>query len=264
MNKNIALAAAGLTAALIIGGTAYGASASTSSIPDSSGTIHGCYNKENGALRVIDPTTQQCLTPEIAIQWNQTGQQGPAGTAGVNGTNGNTILNGTGAPAGTAGQDGDFYLDTAADMLYGPKASGTWPATGTSLVGLPGTPGATGPPGPGQTWTTTPTLPQPGTYFVDVEAVFGPYTTPETASCGIGGEQNDPNPNDATGANVAGYESGEFSLVNNSTSNFSFSGMVTHLGLPGPDALAVICYDTNGKPLSPGEVQWWITPIATS
>jgi hypothetical protein len=52
------------------------------------------------------------------------------------------VLNGTGAPAQSLGNNGDFYLDTAADVLYGPKANGTWPASGTSLVGNPGT-GAT-------------------------------------------------------------------------------------------------------------------------
>jgi hypothetical protein len=58
------------------------------------------------------------------------------------------VLNGTGAPADTVGHDGDFYLDTAADVLYGPKASGTWPAAGTSLIGTPGATGPAGPQGP--------------------------------------------------------------------------------------------------------------------
>jgi hypothetical protein len=47
-----------------------------------------------------------------------------------------------------AGTDGDFYIDTAADVLYGPKANGTWPVTGTSLVGTPGATGPQGPAGP--------------------------------------------------------------------------------------------------------------------
>jgi hypothetical protein len=58
------------------------------------------------------------------------------------------VLNGTGAPASTLGSDGDFYIDTAADVLYGPKAGGAWPATGTSLVGNPGATGPAGPAGP--------------------------------------------------------------------------------------------------------------------
>ena len=51
------------------------------------------------------------------------------------------MLSGTGAPAVSAGHDGDFYLDTTAGVLYGPKASGTWPATGISLTGPQGSPG---------------------------------------------------------------------------------------------------------------------------
>ena len=79
------------------------------------------------------------------------GPQGPIGNTGPPGpagANGNTVLNGTGAPPASVGNDGDFYIDTAADVLYGPKAGGSWPATGTSLVGAPGATGPAGPAGP--------------------------------------------------------------------------------------------------------------------
>ena len=63
----------------------------------------------------------------------------PAGCPGPQGTAGNAILNGTTAPpADTLGAVGDFYLDTATEMLYGPKTSVGWPSTGTSLVGAQG------------------------------------------------------------------------------------------------------------------------------
>jgi hypothetical protein len=39
--------------------------------------------------------------------------------------------------------DGDFYINTATNMLFGPKANGTWP-TGVSLVGPTGATGAQG------------------------------------------------------------------------------------------------------------------------
>jgi hypothetical protein len=61
------------------GGIAY------ATIPDSDGVIHGCYARNNGALRVID-TGQACTTKETGLNWNQTGPagpQGPAGPAGV-------------------------------------------------------------------------------------------------------------------------------------------------------------------------------------
>jgi hypothetical protein len=77
-----------------------------------------------------------------------TGPAGAAGPAGPAGADGSTVLNGTGAPADTVGHDGDFYLDTAAGVLYGPKAGGTWPANGTSLIGGPGATGPAGPQGP--------------------------------------------------------------------------------------------------------------------
>jgi hypothetical protein len=60
----------------------------------------------------------------------------------------NTILNGVGAPSDAIGNDGDFYIDTAAEVLYGPKANGHWPATGIPLVGPTGPTSATGATGP--------------------------------------------------------------------------------------------------------------------
>ncbi|NDB36338.1 MAG: hypothetical protein EB023_13595, partial [Flavobacteriia bacterium] len=48
--------------------------------------------------------------------------------------------------AGT-GVNGDFYINTATNELFGPKANGTWPA-GVSLVGAQGATGATGLTGP--------------------------------------------------------------------------------------------------------------------
>jgi hypothetical protein len=64
------------------------------------------------------------------------------GPAGNNGTNGNTVLYGTAAPT-TEGNNGDFYIRTSTNYIYGPKASGTWPA-GTSLVGPQGNAGSAG------------------------------------------------------------------------------------------------------------------------
>jgi hypothetical protein len=51
------------------------------------------------------------------------------------GADGNTILSGTAAPSG--GVDGDFYIQNpaTAPVLYGPKASGSWPGSGVSLTG---------------------------------------------------------------------------------------------------------------------------------
>jgi hypothetical protein len=45
------------------------------------------------------------------------------------------------------GVDGDFYINTATNFIFGPKAGGSWPA-GTALTGPQGPTGATGPTGP--------------------------------------------------------------------------------------------------------------------
>jgi hypothetical protein len=71
-----------------------------------------------------------------------TGPAGATGSTGSTGPNGNTVLYGTAAPT-TEGVNGDFYIRTTTNLIYGPKAAGVWPA-GTSLVG---TTGATGPQG---------------------------------------------------------------------------------------------------------------------
>ena len=58
-------------------------------------------------------------------------------TARRRGTNGKAVLNGSGPPDDGLGADGDFYLDTSADAIYGPKSSGTW-GNATSLIGASG------------------------------------------------------------------------------------------------------------------------------
>jgi hypothetical protein len=72
-----------------------------------------------------------------------TGPQGGIGSTGPAGADGKTIRYGTGAPAPSFGSDGDFYVDTAATILYGPKANSTWPA-GSPLIGPAGPQGPAG------------------------------------------------------------------------------------------------------------------------
>lgn len=73
------------------------------------------------------------------------GPQGNPGSNGTNGTNGNTVLSGL-IPPTTEGVDGDYYIDTTTDTIYGPKTLGVW-GSGTSLIGPAGTPGTPGAPG---------------------------------------------------------------------------------------------------------------------
>ena len=75
------------------------------------------------------------------------GPTGPTGATGAAGANGKTVLSGAGAPSVGLGVDGDFYINTTANTIYGPKASGAW-GSPVSLVGPQGATGATGPQGP--------------------------------------------------------------------------------------------------------------------
>jgi type VI secretion system secreted protein Hcp len=81
-----AIAMSGLAIGIVVG-----------SIPGADGVISGCYNKNNGTLRVIDAPSVSCTSSEIAISWNQTGVQGPAGPAGAKGEQGDP------GPAGPPG-----------------------------------------------------------------------------------------------------------------------------------------------------------------
>jgi hypothetical protein len=85
--------------------------------------IHGCYQKVNGQLRVIDTDKgQACNSSEKALDWSQTGGAGATGARGPTGSRGPT------GPKGTTGARG---------------ATGT-----TGAAGMAGTTGATGPAGP--------------------------------------------------------------------------------------------------------------------
>lgn len=75
------------------------------------------------------------------------GESGPTGGVGPTGGDGKTVLSGSGVPTVGTGVNGDFYIDTAAQRMYGPKSAGAW-GVGTSLVGPTGAAGASG-----DTWT---------------------------------------------------------------------------------------------------------------
>lgn len=137
-------------------------------------TYSACLSTLGGALyNVTSQGTPHCLGKDKVITWNQAGPQGLPGT---NGTNGNTILNGTGVPASSLGNNGDFYLDTASEILYGPKAGGAWPAIGTELVGKQGLQGPSG---------------------VTYDCSATPYPGVDLATCPLAGAN-------LTGANLAG------------------------------------------------------------
>jgi hypothetical protein len=77
----LVLGAAALLAVAAVAGAA---------IPDSGdGEIHGCYQKNQGQLRVIDAQAgQACRPSEKPLAWNQEGVQGPTGPTGPTGPRG--------------------------------------------------------------------------------------------------------------------------------------------------------------------------------
>jgi hypothetical protein len=78
MRRKLTIALTGVFAALALGSIAWAA------IPDG-GAIHGCYDKNTGALRVFDRQTgtpKTCTVKELPLDWNQ---QGPAGADGAPG-----------------------------------------------------------------------------------------------------------------------------------------------------------------------------------
>lgn len=86
----------------------------------------------------LDTTAHKIYGPKAAGVWPAGVELvGPKGETGTTGTAGKTVLNGSGAPSAGTGADGDFYLDTSTYKIYGPKASGSWPA-GVELKGAAG------------------------------------------------------------------------------------------------------------------------------
>lgn len=83
---------------------------------------------------VVREFDTQVVIQETATQLVVEGSQGPAGK---------TLLNGSGAPSDSLGVNGDFYYDPTAKTIYGPKASGSWPA-GVTLQGDQGDQGIKG------------------------------------------------------------------------------------------------------------------------
>ncbi len=117
-----------------------------------------------GSVSIIGPQGQQGLQ---GIQGNQglagangingaTGPQGPQGVAGPTGVQGSTgsagqiliagnaALSGGIDPTAGVGANGDFYVNTTANMIFGPKAGGAWPSGSVSIVGAAGSQGTQG------------------------------------------------------------------------------------------------------------------------
>ena len=100
------------------------------------------------AVQPAEPQTLRQIFTSIE-EW--TGNVGGVGTP-------TTLLYGAGPPSAATGVNDNWYIDSVAMVIYGPKTSGSWPA-GVSMVG------STGPAGP--QGTSGPQGPTGGTYNVD-------------------------------------------------------------------------------------------------
>jgi tail collar domain len=107
IRNKLAIVVAGIAATLALGSIAWAA------IPDIGGTVHGCYDKASGQLRVTDPqsnTPKACSGKEAALDWNLRGiqglpgPQGPAGPAGAPGADptADAFVRGFGTDVGNA------------------------------------------------------------------------------------------------------------------------------------------------------------------
>lgn len=68
------------------------------------------------------------------------GAQGPAGNDGADGADGadgRSLLYSAGNPTSGLGNNGDFHINTATYVMRGPKAAGSWPTDGVSLLQNP-------------------------------------------------------------------------------------------------------------------------------
>lgn len=101
--------------------------------------VKACVTVKTSKVRII-ANKAKCSKKEKQVDLNIPGTQGAPGKS---------ILNGEIPPVDqTTGTDGDFYIDTAMSVLYGPRKAGLWGA-GISLIGPRGGggQGATGPAG---------------------------------------------------------------------------------------------------------------------
>ena len=148
--SNVVIASSGSKTLVTQSGLAYtaGARIRASDAATPANYMEGIATSYSGTSLVF--TSDSSGGSGTPSSWNinlagNTGATGANSTVpGPSGTNGNGILHGTVDPI-SQGVDGDFYINTTAHTIFGPKAT-TW-GSGTSIVGAQGVQGATGPKG---------------------------------------------------------------------------------------------------------------------
>jgi hypothetical protein len=112
LRRRISYANVASTAALFFAVTGVAVAA----IPGPNGVVHGCYKRNKGTLRLVNPRAR-CDRSEKAIAWNRTGPAGPRGPQGIQGTQGTQGIQGNpGVPAtklfAYVHEDGTFVRGT--------------------------------------------------------------------------------------------------------------------------------------------------------
>src|SRR5262245_9475389 len=126
-----------VVAGVAAGGVAYAA------IPYG-GTISGCYQKSNGALRVIDKATNAtCSNKEVALDWNHVGPTVPPGPPGATGPS---------SPAGPADGGGACPSRTLSGGTNDTPVSTTKVSWGSLVSQTPAIASSPGGPGASAVW----------------------------------------------------------------------------------------------------------------
>lgn len=104
MTRSARAACAAAVLLVVAGGSAW-AAGELGSIVGDDGAINGCYNRKDGALRVV-VAAETCGKHELAVSWRQQGEPGPTGPTGPKGDPGETGPAGAPGPPGPAGPAG--------------------------------------------------------------------------------------------------------------------------------------------------------------
>lgn len=123
--------------------------------PNNSDGSNGDFYINTTSNFIFGPKTGDVWPAGVSITGAQgtqgiQGDPGAQGPAGANGADGRSVLNGSADPDNAIGSNGDFYINTTSNFIFGPKAAGIWPA-GVSIIGAQGpqgVPGAAGAQGP--------------------------------------------------------------------------------------------------------------------
>ncbi|HEX6130955.1 MAG TPA: hypothetical protein VF044_04440 [Actinomycetota bacterium] len=166
------------------------------------GSIQGCYQKNNGQLRVVS-SAGECRPSELPVRWSQRGPQGPQGIQGLQGVRGPTGATGPQGPQGPQGEPGE-QGEPGADGADG--RDGVDGADGED--GATGPAGPEGPPGPGFVGSAC-TVPGggEGTVRMTVAANGGIALTCQTAGSATCPSPLPSYPNSTTVCNAAGVVS---------------------------------------------------------